>query len=86
MAEIIENEKGFKIIKLSLSEINKAFGGYGICDDCNNASFDHYYIAALNETYCPTCYEAFCKRARWYPEDSKIENANFEDANQRLNL
>jgi len=37
MAKVIENEKGFKVIELSLSEVNKAFGGLGICDDCNKA-------------------------------------------------
>ena len=86
MAEIINNEKGFKVIKLSLGEVNKSFGGFGICDSCNDASFVHNYIAVLNQCYCPTCYEEFCQNATYYPEDSKYENTNFDDAKKRLNL
>jgi len=86
MAKVIENEKGFKVIEISLSEVNKAFGGLGICDDCNKASFKHNYIAVLNQCYCPECYTDFKARATYYPEDSKIENTNFENAKKRLGL
>ena len=86
MAKVIENKKGFKVIELSLSEVNKAFGGLGICDDCNKASFTHNYIAVLNQCYCPKCYESFSERAKYYSEDSRIEESNFKSAKKKLGL
>jgi len=86
MAKVIENDKGFKVIELSLSEVNKAFGGLGICDYCNKASFTQNYIAVLDQCYCPECYIDFKDRATHYPEDSFIENNNFERAKIKLNL
>lgn len=86
MAQIIENKKGFKVIELSLTEVNSVFGGMGICDFCNKASFKHNYIAVLNSCYCPECYNRFEEEATYYAEDSKIENKNFEVATKKLGL
>lgn len=77
MAQIINNEKGFKVIECSLIEIAN-LGGLGICDFCNKASFDGYYIAVLNCWYCPECYQDWIKRAQRYPEDAHVEQRNFE--------
>lgn len=55
MAEIVKNKKGFKVMKMNLSEINY-IGGFGICDWCGNTSTEGYYIAVLNQWYCPKCY------------------------------
>lgn len=85
MASIIENKKGFKIIELSITELNQ-IGGLGICDSCNSAAFSGYYIAVLNMWYCPNCYHSFLERAKWYQEDSKIENQNFENMCKTFNL
>lgn len=86
MAKIIENKKGFKVINLSLAEVNQAFGGIGICDYCNEASLNHNYIAVLNSCYCKKCYDNFCENATYYKEDSRVENINFERAKNALNL
>lgn len=86
MAKVIENKKGFKVIEVSLTEVNNAFGGLGICDCCNAASFTHNYIAVLNSCYCPECYKDFEENATYYPEDSKVENRNFENASKKLGL
>jgi len=61
MAEIIENEKGFKVISSSMSETWK-FGGMGICESCNKASFKGYIICVLNRWYCEKCYEEWDKK------------------------
>lgn len=37
-----------------------------------------YYIAVLNQWFCPKCYQAWYHRATYYPEDAKVENRNFE--------
>lgn len=73
-----ENDKGFKVIEMSMVEVNELLGGYGICDFCNKASFTGYYIAVLNSWYCPECYEDFLKKAKRYDEDIPIEERNFE--------
>lgn len=86
MATIINNEKGFKVIEVSISEINKAFGGLGICDNCNSASFTHKYIAVLNSCYCPKCYEDWNKRSIYYPQDINVETSNFNRAKKLLEL
>ena len=57
MAQVINNAKGFKVIEMTLPESVKAFGGVGVCDSCNRAAYTAYYIAVLNEAFCPYCYE-----------------------------
>ena len=37
-----------------------------------------YYIAVLNQWYCPKCYDEFCKRAKYYQEDTGTEKRNYE--------
>ena len=78
MAEIVK-ETQFKVIKLTVKELQEVEGGYalGICDWCGEASFDGYYIAVLNRYYCPKCYEEWLKRAKYYPEDKPREDKNF---------
>lgn len=61
---------------MDLQEINH-IGGLGICDWCNSASSVGFYIAVLNQWYCPKCYQSWCQRATYYPEDAEIENRNF---------
>jgi len=78
MAEIIRNEKGFKVIKTSISEINQSVGGLGICDKCNVSSFTGYYVAVLNYWICEECYNEFLGRAKRYKEDTEIEQRNYD--------
>lgn len=86
MAEIVDNPKGFKVIKMSLSETQKVFGSYGICDCCNRLLFEGFYIAVLHCLYCKDDYERFIETSFNYPEDRNIESANFEIIKQKLNL
>lgn len=76
MAEIVKNEKGFKVISCSMGETTK-FGGAAICDSCNGSDFKGYLICVLNRWYCQECYTDWEKRATYYPEDSKVEERNF---------
>ena len=78
MAEIVENSKGFKVIKMSNIDVARVFGGMGICDYCNTGPREGYYIAVLNSCYCEKCYKSFMDYAHNYPEDRGIENKNFE--------
>ncbi|HCD9234555.1 hypothetical protein OZ664_05465 [Elizabethkingia sp. HX WHF] len=86
MAEIVKNPKDFKVIKITMNEVNNAFGGLGICDACNCSAFHGYYIAVLNSWYCEEDYEKFMKSATNYPEDHKYESKNFDNAKKLLKI
>ena len=62
----------------SAAELSAKAGGYGICDYCNTPAEKGYYIAVLNQWYCPKCYDEFCKRAKYYQEDTGTEKRNYE--------
>lgn len=86
MAQIINNDKGFKVIKMRLVELQQATNEMtlGICDNCNNASLEGYYVAVLNRYLCKGCYEDWYKRAKYYPEDARIEEKNFNFYSEKL--
>ena len=56
MAKLVKNDKGFKVIKLSVDEASKlgwGLSGFGdcICMQCNNPiSGDIYHPVVLNDT------------------------------------
>ena len=81
MAQVIDNAKGFKVIEMSLPESVKAFG-----DSCGRAAYTAYYIAILNEAFCPYCYEEWQKLAERYEEDAAIEQHNFDVAKNMLRV
>lgn len=85
MAEVVKNDKGFKVIHCSNTEIVK-LGGLGICDSCGEPDSHGYYIAVLNRWYCPKCYERWHKGAVYYPEDKPIEEKNFKVYSKLLAL
>lgn len=86
MAHIIYNPKGFKVIACSAAECFTAFGGYGICDQCNSASATGYYVAVLNHWLCQKCYEEWSERAINYPEDATFEQRNYDYYKTKLHL
>ena len=64
MARIVENPKGFKVIELSRLEIvHNIWGSMGICDCCNETAPTGYYIAVLNQWFCPKCYAEWLEYA-----------------------
>lgn len=85
MATIIENEKGFKVIEVSFSEI-QSWGGLGICDKCNTFITPQYFVAALNWCLCETCYKDFTERQTPYLEDKWYEDKKFEEMKNFLKL
>lgn len=76
MAKVVEFDR-FKVIKASAKEMFEAVGSPGICDYCSERPEHGYYIAVLNQWYCPKCWEEFKKRAVWHPEDAMVEDRNF---------
>ncbi len=91
MAEVVQNDKGFKVIRMTPRE--SSFIGFGIepgkclCMHCNNfIDKDIYYIAVLNDTMCKECYEEWYKTATNYDEDKRIEFRYFSYYAQLLNI
>lgn len=99
MAEIVENKKGFRVIKMSTEEaIHKCnFGFYNVsinvtllvCDYCNkiiNKDKEVYYIAVLNRLLCKECYEEWYTHATRYEEDAEYEERCFRKYANALGL
>lgn len=80
MAKIVENEKGFRVIEVSRTELVEKLGyqgAVGICDFCNRSSSVGYLICVLNSWYCPDCYKRYISNAKRYAEDVDYEFAVF---------
>jgi hypothetical protein len=92
MAELVKNDKGFKVIKLSAEEASKLgwgidYSGECICTDCNELiSGDIYYVIVLNDTMCKECYEEWYKKAVNYAEDRGYEERVFKNISKLLGL
>lgn len=83
MAKKIKTEKGFLVIKMNREEAESIGFGIGggacICMQCNDLCMnDIYYVAVLNDTMCEKCYNEYVNEATYYPEDSKIEQRNYD--------
>lgn len=85
MAKRIEFGK-FLIIECTAAELYAACGGPGICDYCGTPAAVGYYIAVLNQWYCPKCFNRWKSYAHYYPEDADVERRNFEFYAQRFGL
>lgn len=90
MAKIYTNEKGFKVIEVTARELLK-IGCGDICDGCGEQQLDNgYYVAVLNQWFCPTCFENWYEDAYNYAQkgnaDARVENKNFEYYKYMLGL
>lgn len=92
MANVIQNDKGFKVISLSADECKQL--GWGthegaICTHCNKVlqpSENHYYIAVLNDIMCEKCYTEWLGWAVRYSDDAPYEDKHFNYICNLLNL
>ncbi|MBR5835188.1 MAG: demethylase [Bacteroidales bacterium] len=77
----VENKQGFLVLEVSRAVIMGALANYGstgICDSCAQSTDSGYYIAVLNQWFCPKCYEAWLSRAVRYVADVPIEERRFK--------
>lgn len=84
MAQIVSNEKGFKVIHVETLDM-WAIGSPAKCDYCtaDMATPDGgYYIAVLNKIYCPQCYKRWLSEACRHPQDAPIEDRNYNTYRQ----
>lgn len=89
MAKIITTKRGFKVIELSRAELMARLGEYGskgICDFCGEPTENGFYIAVINQWFCPKCYEDFLSRTPYYKEDAAVEERNFNFFKQLFDL
>lgn len=89
MAQIIENPAGFKVIEISRSELVGKLGhmgAVGICDYCSAAPTNGFYVAVLDQWYCPECYNRFIQENQPEPDDDWFENIRFAWFKKLFNL
>lgn len=89
MATIVENDKGFKVIKMDYFEsiIMCEFGD--ICDSCNRiigSDESFYYVAVLDRIFCTECYKEWYETAIKYKEDDAYENRKFNAVIRKLQI
>lgn len=92
MAKIIENNKQFKVLSLSVEDLDTLKWGVledgvrgAVCAFCNDlVTEDIHYLAVINDTMCPKCFQSWVRTAVNYPSDRKIEEKNFNNTVRRL--
>lgn len=83
MATIIENKKGFRVIKTSNTECIE-WGGAAVCDHCNAAASFGYLVSVLNHWICPECFDEWYKGAKRYEEDMPYEQRRMNEYKSAL--
>ena len=80
------NDKNLLIIKMTWREYVAITDSFGICDCCGTQQFDNrgYYVALVNDWYCPTCLDAYLKGAKRYSVDLEKERYNFNNVVSKL--
>lgn len=91
MAELVKNDKDFRVIKMSLDEAKGLGwgtpGGNMICMDCNEyIEGDIYYIPVLGDVMHKECYEKWLENATRYKEDIPYEEKAFKAVADELKL
>lgn len=87
MAEIVQNSKGFLVLKTTREEILSANSlNLGICDSCNVSCNEGYFVAVLNYWMCPACYLKWQEKAINYKEDQQFEKVTFINMCRALNV
>lgn len=83
MDRIQYTEEGFSYVEVTMKEcIN--WGGWCICNGCNNLSDDLKLVYILNDTYCPKCFEEWVERSKKYSKEDRdmdlaLQNKHHKD-------
>lgn len=87
MAKLLTNSKGFLIIKMCWREYVAVSDTFGLCDLCgqNSCEEDLFFVAVLNQVYCPTCYKAWYDGAKRYSSEMQKEQLAFVEMKNKLN-
>lgn len=79
------NEQQFRILKVYKNELEEATKQEQCCCDyCLAAPIYGYYIAVLNQWFCPKCFNHWLKNAIKYKEDTLVEERNYQFYRKQL--
>lgn len=70
--KLVKTISGYIAYAASIEELT-VLGGLGICDFCSEIVETGFLVPVLNEWLCPTCFEEWNGRAKFYPEDLEEE-------------
>lgn len=87
MAEILQNNKRYCLIKMTWAEYVATTDTWGMCDCCGkyDANEEYYYVAMVNDFYCKTCFEAWYNSQKYLsPSDYKKERENFNSMTKKM--
>ena len=73
MAQIVSEAAGFKVAEVSRTELMDKLGplgSIGVCDNCMSKSKTGYYVAVLDQWFCPKCYNEFIQNNTPDPRDT----------------
>ena len=81
MATQFKNDKGFLIVYMTWREYVACTETWGLCDCCGESDFDNggYYVANVNDWYCPKCFKAYYDSARFNKIDIRTERQNYNN-------
>lgn len=65
--------QGFSYVDVTLDECLN-WGGFGICDGCNQIHENLKLIYVLHDTYCKNCFNNWLERAKKYPKEDIEED------------
>lgn len=68
MSRIKYTEQGFSYVDVTVEEC-LGWGGYCICNGCNNISSELKLVYVLTDTYCPTCFNEWVERSKKYSKE-----------------
>lgn len=80
MAQIVSEAAGFKVAEVSRTELMDKLGplgSIGVCDNCMSKSKTGYYVAVLDQWFCPKCYNEFIQNNTPDPRDTWFEDERF---------
>lgn len=74
----VANKQNFRVLLVWRDELEKATKqAKCVCDDCLASPIYGYYVAVLNRWMCEKCYKRWVEAAVRYPEDSWVEEKNY---------
>ncbi len=88
MIEDRKTSKGFRVIDLTMEQLQKLGSICPVCDNCNTPVLEGAtFIGVLgSRAYCQTCFDEWHKTAINYPEDRPYENRVTDRILKILNL
>lgn len=73
----IKSKCGYTVYEATAFEVMR-LGDIGVCDECNAVALNGYLVPVLNHYMCPSCYEEWNNRGKYYEEDIPVERRTAE--------